>query len=134
MKKIIAIILLLLIVLFMTSCESKLLTHAYYNDYDKLTENLDHVEIVELPSNSTDEVAVIRTFTYEESLAVIEDFCSIEYTISYPAIFTTPRWVYGTCLRVVHTNGEYNDYGVTDGFIGSCTDKADFDAFINKYT
>lgn len=134
MKKIISIILLISMVVFMTSCDSDLLTDVYYHNYNELIENLDHAEIVQLSDNNDAGAVVVRTFSYTESLSVIEDFCKIEYTVFYLAILTTPRWVYGTCLRIVDTNGEYSDYGVNDGAIGSCTEKADFDAFIAKYT
>ena len=117
------------------SCkDGSLMSDTYYMDYNTLTADLDHAEIVQLPANASDELKVIRSFSYEESMIVIEDFCKIEYTTYYLSLLTTPKWVEGTCLRIIRTDGEYVDYGRTDGVFGQCTNEEEFEAFIAKYT
>ena len=135
MKKIFSLILFAFVILNFTSCkDGSLLSDTYLPDYVELTENLDHAEIVRLPANSSDELVVIRSFSYEESLALIEDFCKIEYTTHYLSLLTTPKWMEGTCLRIIRNDGEYIDYGTTDGVFGRCTNEEEFEAFIAKYT
>ena len=135
MKRVVALILLTFMIVNLTSCsDGSLLSDTYYPDYDVLTENLDHAEIVQLPEKPSDELEIIRSFSYEESLSVVEDFCKIEYTTHYLSLLTTPKWVEGLCLRIIRADGEYIDYGTTDGAFGQCTNKKDFEAFIAKYT
>ena len=135
MKKIVSVVLIAIIGFMLISCEDRaILGDTYYNDFNKLTQSLDHVEIVQLSTRDADEPVIIRSFSYEESLFVIKDFCKIEYTIYYLAVLTTPKWVSGICLRIVRTDGGYNHYGKTDGAIGQCTNETDFDDFIAKYT
>ena len=134
MKKTLIIVLLILLIFNFASCkDSSLMSYTYHKDYNTLIENLDHAEIVRLPSNASDKSVIVRTFSYDESLVVIKEFCEIEYTMHYLSLLTTPKWVYGTCLRIISTDGEYTDYGVTDGAFGQCKNE-EFEGFISKYT
>ena len=134
MKKTLIIVLLILLIFNFASCkDSSLMSYTYHKDYNTLIENLDHAEIVRLPSNASDKSVIVRTFSYDESLVVIKEFCEIEYTMHYLSLLTTPKWVYGTCLRIISTDGEYTDYGVTDGVFGQCKNE-EFEGFISKYT
>ena len=140
MKKTIVLIILLLSILLLSSCEvidfvlniePPCKNENYYFDYEKLTYRMVKVQIAEWTS---DDVIVLKEFTYEESLQIIYDLCQIKH-MWYIPFYGGPPGPDGICIKVFYENDDwefFSYYGTSTEICAPCS-KDEYFNLLSKY-
>ena len=143
MKKTIVLIILLLSILLLSSCEVidfvlniKPYETEKYFDYEKLTYRMVKVQIAEwkFDSYGKSTVLVLKEFTYEESLQIIYDLCQIKY-MWYNPLIGGPPGPDGICIKVFYENDDwefFSYYGTSTEICASCS-KEEYFNLLSKY-
>ncbi|MBQ3016532.1 MAG: hypothetical protein IJD79_07115 [Clostridia bacterium] len=140
MKKVILLILVLSLVLSLYSCSivdyiinGKTDDVEICFEYEDLISGMTYVQIADWKQTS-DEVIVLKEFTYEESLVLLYDFSQITYT-TYIPIYGGPPGPNGVCIKVFYEDGDwdfYSYYGTNTMLRSYCSQKVYYD-LISKY-
>ena len=106
MKKILFLNVIMFLVLFLLG--GCFLDREYYFSYDELKNNVERVEIVEVPEGNLQSITTLKSLDEEESDLILKELSEIRYTY----IWNDPPRPSGICLRLYNIDGTEDVIGI----------------------